>query len=87
MKKDKRTRHPSGGLNRRGAKILASIPKDLRPLARAAIDAGWELGSNAGHNHLKGPDGYKVPVPSCANNRLRVVFRNQLRDHGITLDG
>lgn len=72
-------------MNRRARKLIAAVHKDLRPWVRTAQAAGWELDARGKHLTLKSPDGYRCPVPSNANNRLRTVFRDQLAKHGVDL--
>lgn len=75
------------GLNARGRRLMRQVPKDLKPWVRAATDLGWRIDHRGNHAVLIAPDGtYRVPIPSEANNALRTVFRNQLRDHGVPID-
>lgn len=68
----------------RRAGLVSSVPKDFRPWVKAALHHGWRIDQRGNHVKLLAPDGCTtIPVPSCSNNGLRVVFRNQLRKAGL----
>lgn len=91
MAKRKRTGNTTtegGVLNRRGRALVATVHKDLRPWVKEALAHGWTIDARGNrHLTLAAPDGYRVPIPSNANNALRLVFRDQLRNHGVPLEG
>lgn len=75
-------------MSRRTRLDRVKIPKDYRPLVRAAVDAGWEFTKNsrAPHAKLVAPDGFELPVPGTSGSRaLLKSFRCRLRAHGVTV--
>lgn len=65
---------------------IPKFHKDIRPLVRAAVDAGWELSYRGKHPKLTAPDGYATPVPSNGNHHgLRRHFILELRKHGVNV--
>lgn len=65
--------------------LLRGVPKDFRRWVKLALSEGWTLDQRGTHTVLTAPTGYKVPVPSCANNGLRTAFRRQLETHGVNV--
>lgn len=68
-------------------KTIRVVPKDYRPIVRAALDAGWAQ-SQTRHGHLKltGPDGHAVAIPSSSTNpRTLETVKSNLRRHGVEL--
>lgn len=65
--------------------ILDSLGKDYRPLAKAAVAAGWTISiSRGGHPKLTSPSGQIVPLPSSSNGaNLHKAIRAKLRKMGV----
>lgn len=49
---------------------LTAIPKEYRPIVKAALGQGWELSfSRHGHPMLSSPDGsFSTPIPSSSRS-------------------
>lgn len=68
--------------------VIANTAKDLRPLVKAALKAGWTLerGRGGGHAILVAPDGHREPIPtSCRARGLTITFRRTLTEHGLDI--
>lgn len=65
--------------------LLDSLGKDYRPLAKAAVAAGWNISiSRGGHAKLTAPDGRIVPLPGTSHGRnLYRSIRAKLRKMGV----
>jgi hypothetical protein len=75
--------HPCKPLNMR------SLPKDLRPLGRAALAAGWRITVSRGmsHSHWLSPWGRHTLVVSNSpgDPQNGAIIRRQLRRAGVRL--
>lgn len=65
--------------------LVDSLGKDYRPLAQAALRAGWTITiSRGGHPKLRSPAGQIVPLPSSSTKRnLYRSIRAKLRKLGV----
>lgn len=68
-------------------KRINVVPKDYRPLVKAAVDQGWTFTQTRhGHPKLTAPDGYATPVPSSSSDpRLLRAMVVRLRARGVEL--
>lgn len=68
---------------------LTSVPKDYRPLLKAALAEGWTLTRTAHGRHpiLTSPDGsYSTPLPGTSTcPYLLKVIKRRLRNQGLEL--
>lgn len=67
-------------------KLLDSLPRDYRPMARAALDAGWTLSrSGNGHTKLRSPEGRTIPLPGSGRVAIGLYkhISAQLRKLGV----
>ena len=74
---------------REGIAGMKQLPKDLRVLIRAAMEAGWTV-QYSGSGHLKwyAPDGtYRFASASTPRNAVRQIqsVKQDLRRHGTVL--
>jgi hypothetical protein len=68
------------------ATLLDGLPRDYRPMARAAIVAGWTITrSGNGHTKLRSPDGQTIPLPGSGRVALGLYkhITAQVRKAGV----
>lgn len=66
--------------------LVDSLRKEYRPMAKAALDAGWTVSaSRGGHVKLTAPDGTHVPLPGTSRSAgLHRRISTQLRKMGLS---
>lgn len=67
--------------------IIQTIPKEYRPMVKAALGAGWTLTrTRQGHPKLTNPDGsYATPIPTAyKSGGLHKRIRRELQKREVT---
>lgn len=73
-------KHPSP------ATLIAGLPRDYQPMAKAARDAGWKITrSGNGHTKLTSPDGLVMPLPGSGRVAIGLYkeITSKLRKAGL----
>jgi hypothetical protein len=67
--------------------LVSGLPKDYRPLVRAALANGWKLQrTGKGHAKLTSPTGWSTPLPGTSKNpSLFKAIRKRLAEHGVPI--
>lgn len=67
-------------------KLIAALPRDYQPMARAALAAGWKVTrSGNGHTKLTPPTGRPYPLPGSGRVAIGLYkeIASQLRKAGL----